>query len=168
MAVSRCIAVTVTYHYYYIYLSCMTVIMHRLLFSPTIITHSNQPQQPSSPLPSISGKIRVLPVVYRIYSAPAQQVMSPGHAPTSCCALISCTEVKGSNLTLSSLYSLRIKREKSAPIVVAAVSHRGKRLGKKAAQKRSNSNLVFANSPISFVEPDIGAGRSVVQFLLPR
>ena len=111
MAVSRCIAVTVTYYYYYIYHRCMTIIEQRLLFSPTIYTHSNQPQQPSSPLPSISGKIRVLPVVYRIYSAPAQQVMSPGHAPTSCCALNGCTEVKGSNLTLSLLYSLRTKRD---------------------------------------------------------
>ena len=35
--------------------------------------------------------------------------MSPGHAPTSCCAFNGCTEVTGSNLTLSSLYSLRTK-----------------------------------------------------------
>ena len=35
--------------------------------------------------------------------------MSPGHAPISCCAFNGCTEVTGSNLTLSSLYSLRTK-----------------------------------------------------------
>src|SRR6267143_6475394 len=74
--------------------------------------------------------------------------MSPGYAPTPCRALNGCTGVAGSNLTLSSLYSLRTKKGKDMR------AHCGRRcLPWRAKLGLSLHNIVRTN--LVFLTPSI-------------